>query len=390
MTADQATADIQEPTGPEAVAAPPQPAWAGPPATPAEITGSLPAGFTVPAERAPSGGWAGAGGRWMIWVFRAVLWTVLLIIGYRGVAAIVTGQPVAGGTQAPAPAAAQAGPGAFPASLARAYALAFGQVYLNYSAAPASRRAAALAAFLPPGADPQLGWNGSGSQTLQFEQVAAVTVRDRHRAVVTLLARVDGRLIEVGVPVYATAAGIVVSGRPALLPPPSNIAVPASSAAAQDPAAKLALKRMLPGFFRAYATGNAVELARFSPRGTVITGLGSAVTFGGLAKLIVPAATGAVRHVLVTVSWRPAAAAGPAAPPGGSASPGATSPGPAAGQAGSANGKSGHPGRSASPAAHPAAPASVQMSYALTVVRQAGTWLVRSIGPAAAQPWPTP
>src|SRR5262245_14960491 len=32
----------------------------------------------------------GAGGRWLVWVLRAVVWLVLLLIGYRGVDAIVT------------------------------------------------------------------------------------------------------------------------------------------------------------------------------------------------------------------------------------------------------------------------------------------------------------
>ena len=245
-------------------------------------------------------------------------------------------------------------------------------MYLNYNAATAARRAATLASFLPPGTDPQLGWNRSGAQTLQFEQVAGVTVLDPHRAVVTLLARVGGHLIEVGVPIYATTAGMVVSGHPALLPPPASVVPPSPSAISQDPAAKLALKRMLPGFFRAYASGDAIGLAAYSPHGTVISGLGSAVTFAGLVKLIVPAAAGQVRHIVVTVSWRQPRAAAP--PAGGTASPASGTHSPASG----------------TPSTAASAPASVQVSYALTVVRHGGTWLVRSIGPAAYQPWPSP
>ena len=50
-------------------------------------------GPTEPDEltgRRPSQ-WRGAGGRWMVWVFRVVIWAVLLIIGFRGVMAIVQG-----------------------------------------------------------------------------------------------------------------------------------------------------------------------------------------------------------------------------------------------------------------------------------------------------------
>ena len=374
MTTDQTTAAAQEPAGPGTTAQKPRGGWAD---GSAEETGGPSAGAGVPAARAPARNWSGSGGRWLIWVFRAVLWLALLLIGYRGVVAIVAGQPVSG--RGPGAAAAPGGQRAFPVSLARAFALAFGQVYLNYSAATSAHRAAELATFLPPGADPQLGWNGAGAQALQFEQVAGVSVQSPHRAVVTLLARAGGHLMEVGVPVYASRAGMVVSGHPALLPPPSNVALPAPPAVNQDRLAKLALKRMLPGFFRAYATGDAVRLAAFIPRGTVITGLGSVVSFGGLVKLVVPAAAGPVRHIVVTVSWRPAA---------GQPSPAAD--GPAAGQTSPAAGKTSPAGGAGSPAARTAAPAEVQMTYALTVVRHGVSWLVRSIGPAAAQPWPSP
>ncbi len=87
-------------------------------------------------------------------------------------------------------------------TLADAYALQFGQVYLNYSPHDAGQRAAQLGAFLPSGSDPQLGWNGQGTSLLQSEQVAATDVQDAHHAVVTLLARVNGQLMQLGVPVY--------------------------------------------------------------------------------------------------------------------------------------------------------------------------------------------
>lgn len=385
MTTDHATAAVQEPIGPETTAQPPP---GGRAAGPAKITGSLPAGVGMPATRAPARTWGGAGGRWLVWVFRAIAWTVLLVIGFRGVAAIITGQPLTGRSAA----GVQTRQRGFPVSLARAYALAFGQVYLNYNSATAAHRAAALATFLPPGVDPQLGWSRTGAQTLQFEQVAGVQVADRHRAVVTLLARISGHLIEVGVPIYATSAGMVVSGHPAMLPAPSNIAVPAPSAISQDPSAKLALKRMLPGFFRAYASGDAVQLAMYSPRGTVITGLGRVVAFGGLVRLVVPAATGRVRHIAVMVRWLPVGSA--ARPAGSSPSPSAGRPSPSAGtpspsassrspSAGSRSPSAGSSGRSAS------VPGSMQMSYELTVVRHGSTWLVRAIGPASSQAWPS-
>src|SRR2546430_3105702 len=97
-------------------------------------------------------GWRGAGGRWLVWVFRVVVWLVLLLIGYRGVTAIMEGGTTSGG--APAPAAIPSSN--FPSALAGAYALQFGQVYLNADPATANQRASELATFLPTGADSQL------------------------------------------------------------------------------------------------------------------------------------------------------------------------------------------------------------------------------------------
>src|SRR5215475_5493775 len=45
----------------------------------------LPAGDPGPQRGQP---WRGAGGRWLVWTGRAVIWAVLLLVGYRGVLAI--------------------------------------------------------------------------------------------------------------------------------------------------------------------------------------------------------------------------------------------------------------------------------------------------------------
>lgn len=350
----------------------PQAAW---PHAPARVgatpVGNGPAarpGYSAPASYAGSEGlagneavrkaprpWAGAGGRWLVWVFRVVLWTVLLLIGYRGIAAIVMGTPGPGGTTAPAAAPAAAGQtGQFPAALAQAYALEFGQVYLNFSPDKAAQRARSMAAFLPPGTDPMGGWNGSGTRTLQSEQVAGIRVAGEHRAVVTLLARVNGRLIELGVPVYARGRGMVVSGYPALLPAPAQVSPPHRGHVRPDRAARRSLSVLLPAFFRAYASSDMARLRALTAGSRSFPGLGGAVRFAGISRLTVAAAPGPARRATVTVVWkvgtRPAA-------------------------------------RRASPAD---SPAELSMSYALTVVRHRASWLVRSISASAIQPWPAP
>jgi hypothetical protein len=247
--------------------------------------------------------WSGSGGRWLLWPLRGLLWAALLIVAYRGVTAIIFHQasaPPAGGTE-PGGAAA----GQFPVTLAEAYAAEFGQVYLNFSPDTQAQREQELAAFVPPGvaaANPDLGWNGTGQMRLQSEQVAGIAVQDARHAVITLLATVNGQLMELGVPVVASGSGVVVAGEPAWLPAPLQISPPSASQGS-DPVARSELLNELPAFFQAYASGDNAALSRFEPRGVSLTGLGGAVTFGSIAGLQVPPG-GATRQITVSVIWQ--------------------------------------------------------------------------------------
>jgi Conjugative transposon protein TcpC len=300
-------------------------------------------GSRPPSGEQATSHWRGAGGRWLVWAGRVVIWAVVVLIGYRGVLAILSGPTSPSRAASPQGAAGASVP--FPVSLAEAYALEFGDVYLNFSPATAASRSQALATFLPAGADPQLGWNGAGTQQLLDEQVAGITVRNVHSAVVTLLARLgNDSLIELGVPVYASAGSMAVSGDPALLPGPVTAAVPAVGQAASDQATESTLQTQLAGFFAAYASGDQATLARFVTPGTHLTGLGGEVTFGAIDAVHAPAG-GTTRIISVTVTWQlPSQPAGRRAGAVASAS------------------------------------AALQMTYELSVARRAGTWDVQSIG----------
>jgi hypothetical protein len=276
--------------------------------------GAMPGGG-VPGGAAPAGqeprnesrgrrSWSGAGGRWILWPLRAVLWAALLVIIYRGVTGIFVDETsrVPSTTSAPAASAASQ----FPVTLAEAYALDFGQVYLNFSPATQTTRAQELAAFVPPSlaaASPNLGWNGSGQEHLQSEQVAGISVQDSQHAVVNLLATVSGQLMELGVPVYATGDDVVVSGEPAWLPAPQPISPPSAAPLASDQAAAGQLMNQLPAFFQAYANGDATALNRFLAPGISLTGLNGSVAFGSITNLVVPRG-GSTRHITVTVLWQ--------------------------------------------------------------------------------------
>ena len=294
----------------------------------------------------PARTWGGAGGRWLVWLFRGVAWAVVLLIGYRGVVAILSGESHSG---QPAPAASVPAGNGFPVTLADAYAMQFGQVYLNYSPGGATQRAAQLGAFLPSGSDPQLGWDGRGTAQLQSEVVAATDVQDAHHAVVTLLARVSGQLMQLGVPVYASSDGLVVSGAPAWLPGPARAVLPSAAPAGSDSGTQAVLTNQLPSFFQAYASGNQATMGRFLAPGTSLTGLDGAVNFQSITTISVPPG-GSTRHIIATVVWSV-----PARNPAGQVVKGG-------------------------------APAQLQMSYALTVVKQDGTWYVKDISATTESP----
>jgi hypothetical protein len=254
---------------------------------------------------APTGrAWSGGGGRWLLWPLRVVLWAVLLIVAYRGVTAIVFHQasaPQAGGTEPGGTTAGQ-----FPVTLAEAYATEFGQVYLNFSPAAQGQREQELAAFVPPSvatANPDLGWNGTGQLRLQSEQVAGIAVQDPQHAVVTLLATVNGQLMELGVPVIASGGGVVVAGEPAWLPGPQQISPPKAAGQGSDPVARNQLMNELPAFFQAYASGDSAALRRFEGHGVSLTGLGGTVAFDSIAGLQVPPG-GTTRQITVSVIWQ--------------------------------------------------------------------------------------
>jgi hypothetical protein len=301
---------------------------------------------TVAARAAFGPGSRGAGGRWLLWPLRIVLWAALLVIVFRGLTAIVVDRPPApaggGGTQ-PGKAAA----GQFPVALAEAYATEFGRVYLGFSPVSQVQREQALAAFVPPSvsaADPNLGWNGVGQVNLQALQVAGIKVQDPQHAVVTLLALISGQLTELGVPVAATAGGLVVTGEPAWLPAPQRILPPATAAPrGSDKVAQSQLMNELPAFFQAYASSDSAALNRFLAPGASLTGLGSAVTFDSISALGVPPG-GMTRQITVTVIWQVA-----------------EQPGSAAGNLGMAS--------------------KLEMTYGMSVVDlQSGKWYVKQIG----------
>jgi hypothetical protein len=271
------------------------------------VYGAEPSMAAGSGTQAPKPPWGGGGGRWTVWPMRVVLWAVILIIGYRGITAIFLNEtPSSGNASSTGGAtASQSTTSGFPVLLGEAFALRFGELYLNFSPSTATQRAQQLAAFIPASAranDPQFGLTGTGTSSLQSLSVAGIDVRSAQTAVVTLLATRNNQLMELGVPLYAAGGGLVVSAEPALLPAPPVAALPSVRGASSDQAARSALKSQLPDFFQAYASGDQAALSRYVMPGFSLAGLGGAVSFGSIASIDVPAG-GATRDITVTVDW---------------------------------------------------------------------------------------
>jgi hypothetical protein len=307
-------------------------------------------GGGFPAARAPDGPaalrsagrttWRGAGGRWWVWIGRFVIWAVLVVVAVNGVRAIFLRVQAtsAGAASAPAVSASSR----FPASLAEAFALQFGEVYLNFDQAQTAARARQLAAFIPAGSSQEFGWNGLGRMQLQAEQVAGITVQDAHNALVQLLVEVNGQLMELSVPVYAASGGMVIAGQPALLPPPPLINPPTQAATGNpDLTTENVFENFLPSFLQAYAASDTATLARYITKGYSITGLGGAVNYGSIQSLYVPQG-GSARNITVTVRWQLPSQGGAAA-------------------------------------------ATLDVTYAMRWVYQSGTWSVESISGSTQQ-----
>ncbi|MDA2809440.1 conjugal transfer protein [Nocardiopsis sp. RSe5-2] len=250
---------------------------------------------------------AGSGGRWWVWVGRAVLWAFIIVVLFNGVwhplrEGIATPSDDGGSQEEPQEAQ-------FPEAAAGAFAGRFAEHYLNAPEDGAEAdRAAALAAFVPEGDADEFNVP-AGSLTGSEIQVVTVTPEDDNNAVVTLSAQVNGEPMSLDVPVYAEdATSLVVSGPPALLAAPDKAELPEASGVEADSDAREELEPVLTSFFEAYAE-TPEHLTRYVENGASVARLPQgSLEFGQLDDVVVPARTDVgeddVRQATATVEWR--------------------------------------------------------------------------------------
>ncbi|MDS1272314.1 conjugal transfer protein [Lipingzhangella sp. LS1_29] len=305
--------------------------------------------------------WAGAGGRWWVWVGRAFLWALLLVILVNGiwwplragVAFPVLGAPDDGSAAQSEEETDSAA--AFPESAAADFAARFAQVYLSApepddgdaddgdaaattGTAGSQERSEELTAFLPEGTssgfDPPAGSELDSGEV----HVLGVTAHSANDGLVRLAVSVNDTRMALDVPVFADDSSLVVSGQPALVAAPEVAALPEPADVDVDPEAREELETDLAEFFESYADGDLSQ--RYLDDAASVSPLpAGAVNFVELEEVVVPYAAGGegedVREARVTVVWELA--------------------------------DSGD------------SPAQLTQSYALTVVRDGSEWYVRDI-----------
>lgn len=253
-------------------------------------------------RRRPS--WGGSGGRWWLWVGRAVLWAFIIVVVVNGIRAPLERFTSSSPSSTSSGNSTSAAQSQFPSSAASAYALEFAQVYLNFDQRDQAGRAARLAYFLPPNSAEE-GWDGFGSLSVTSLQVAGVEAKDANNGIVTVLVQTGGNWMQLAVPVYAKDGAMVIPNAPALLAPPPQATAPQRSTAS-DSALVTEVTQPLTSFFTAYGAGDKTSLSRYTLPGSNVSdsGLGNAVSFIQLGSITAPPGPADQRVVTATVTWQ--------------------------------------------------------------------------------------
>ncbi|MEV7418982.1 conjugal transfer protein, partial [Streptomyces sp. NPDC089919] len=243
---------------------------------------------------------------------RGLLWSVVALATVTGLRSWFLPDRAPRPAAPPAPAAAPA----YPAAEAQALAARFARAYLTFDPARPGERAALLATALPAQADPALGWDGHGSQSVLAVEPGAVTPGTpgpprEARVRVDVLVRAGGgpaRWLGLDVPVAGAPGRLVVRGRPGLVGIPAG--GPATGPGTPEPPVDAALTAQtaaaVAAFFTAYADGTADTV---TAPGTSLPPLPAGIAFTALTAWSADRGGGPDRSGTARVTWSLAGAA---------------------------------------------------------------------------------
>ena len=247
---------------------------------------------------------------------RGVLWALVVVAVATGVRSWFIPPKVHLPPPAPVKTAAP-----YPVAEAQATAAMFARTYLSWDEGTASVRAAELAALLPAGTDPTMGWDGHGHQDVLQVQAAGVTLGSQQQARVRVLALVRAaaatgaptpapQWIALEVPVVATAGQIEVTGEPGLVGVPAQgPTAPRLTVTESDSALGTTTQPIVDSFLKSYAAGNAAgTTGTATAPGATIPPLPTGFKYQGLTGWSIDTGTGDTRTGTARVSWTVAGA----------------------------------------------------------------------------------
>ncbi|MEY9839508.1 conjugal transfer protein [Streptacidiphilus sp. EB103A] len=245
---------------------------------------------------------------------RLLIWAVIGLLALSGLRTWIF---PAKSAHAPAPAPSSSSADQVPTAEAQQVAAQFARSYMSWDSSDPQMRASELAADLPQGADPKMGWNGSGYESAAQTIPGAVTQLGGGRARVSVDVRVSvtatvgGKQIVTNgwrglqVPVAEARGRVIVTGQPALVGLPGPIAYTVPAPPDPDNALTGATTQTVQQFLTAWAAGNQGQAA--AP-GAVILPLGGSISLSSLDGWTVDAGTGSKRYGTATVTWNLAGA----------------------------------------------------------------------------------
>ncbi|MEE8602150.1 conjugal transfer protein [Euzebya tangerina] len=187
-----------------------------------------------------------------------------------------------------------------------AFAVEFAFDYLNFQADQAAIREARLAAYLAPGLDPQLGWDGEGAQAAVLTMPVQTTLTDRG-ATVVVASQVTGpdasQWIHLAVPVAEDASGrLAVTAAPAYVPRPAAGEPEPPDVALDDDLGEELSGRMTP-LFDAFADRAVVNEDGITAPDARIRGLDGDVSLVSVGELRVLEGDSTTRDARINVTW---------------------------------------------------------------------------------------
>lgn len=270
-------------------------------------------GKAADSTRPTGRGNAFAGGRWKTKILRGLIYSVLVLLLIGGLRNIIAPKSGPSADEITATVRTSLGDTGFPTTAAEGFAVRFANTYLNYDAETREARTLALATYSQEASEGIWGWTGSEGtqQVINGPFIAAKpVVKDRSNALVTVAAQVSGGAwVYLSIPVYANERGaLVISGPPAFVSPPARAVAPGASAPAadDDTLVQTLTTDVLPGYFKAWAASNTVDLARYiTPDATAAasSGLTGAVTLAQIGEVRMPRDGGDTRTGQVSVTW---------------------------------------------------------------------------------------